>query len=82
MCPYCNSDNYVKNGKVNKKQTYLCKNCGKRFVKNREKNAYGKIIREKALKLYSEGLSLRKVAKITNIPHTTINYWVRKYKLQ
>ncbi|NPA51705.1 MAG: IS1 family transposase [Aquificae bacterium] len=82
MCPYCGDDNYVKNGKVNQKQTYLCKTCRKRFVKNREKNAYGKLIREKALNLYKEGLSLRKISKLTNIPHTTINYWVRKYKLQ
>lgn len=79
MCPYCESNDYVKNGKVNGKQTYLCKSCGKRFIKNREKNAYNQIKKEKAISLYRKGLSLRKIAKMTNIPHTTINYWVRKY---
>ncbi len=30
-CPHCNNKNYVKNGKVNKKQRYLCKECRYNF---------------------------------------------------
>ena len=32
-CPYCHHDKVVKNGKnANGKQTYRCKDCGKRFL--------------------------------------------------
>ena len=34
-CPTCNSKNIVKNGSIhNRKQKFLCKNCGRQFIEN------------------------------------------------
>ena len=32
VCPDCNSDNIGKDGRYKRKQRYLCKTCGRRFV--------------------------------------------------
>lgn len=31
VCPYCESTSIVKNGKLNRKQRYICKSCKKSF---------------------------------------------------
>ena len=31
FCPYCKSISIIKNGKLNERQRYLCKNCNKSF---------------------------------------------------
>ncbi|MDH5482870.1 MAG: IS6 family transposase [Candidatus Bathyarchaeota archaeon] len=87
ICKYCGSENVVKNGHVNEKQFYLCKNCGHKFV---EPKAYPKMrtkgrIIATAIDLYFEGLSVRKVqAQIDKIfdvkvSQVSIWKWMKKY---
>lgn len=62
-CTHCGSENYIKYGKKNSKQVYMCKNCKRRFVDNlyfERLKVEPKIICV-TLDLYFKGISLRKI---------------------
>jgi len=67
QCPECESYAVVKNGKrmteQGKKQRYVCKDCGKRFVpeRNKHRKASVKLV-ALCMDLYFKGLSLRKIS--------------------
>jgi transposase-like protein len=87
ICKYCESENVVKNGRVNGKQFYLCKNCSHKFV---EPEVYPKMrtksrVIATAIDLYFEGLSVRKV-KVqidkffgVKVSQVSIWKWMMKY---
>ena len=86
-CTHCGSENYIKYGKKNSKQVYMCKNCKRRFVDNlyfERLKAEPKIICV-TLDLYFKGISLRKIADHLkqfynlNIHFTTLYHWIRRY---
>lgn len=87
ICKYCGSEHVVKNGHVQGKQFYKCKNCGHKFV---EPKAFPKMrvesrIISTSIDLYYEGLSVRKVQtqieKIfgVNVSQVTVWKWITKY---
>jgi putative transposase len=88
-CKYCHSESVVKNGKVNGKQVYKCKACGKRFVKNGKfaKMRTDKNIIVAAINLYYDGLSLRKTQQNLKrlfgkkVSQVTILNWIKKYSI-
>ena len=41
-CPYCSSENLIKNGKRKEKQRWLCQNCKRTHTENAEIAAYKK----------------------------------------
>ena len=88
-CPYCHHDKVVKNGKnANGKQTYRCKDCGKRFlhtgqVAGRHATA-GQI--GGAIRMYYGGTSYKQTAEtmgdVLNMPEPskeTLYRWVTEY---
>ena len=90
-CAYCNSPNVVKNGKRNcngwTKQRYLCRDCKRTFIQNKD---FSKVKAEPkivtlVLDLYFKGLSLRKIKDHLKqfygieINHSTIYRWIKKY---
>ena len=79
ICPDCGSENCVKNGRAKGKQTYLCKECYTRFIINRQKKKYPRTIKFKAVKMYKEGISISKIAKLLDIPVQNISYWIKVY---
>ena len=63
ICKYCDSENVVKNRHVHRKQFYLCKNCGHKFVEPRaypKMRTKGRVVAT-AIDLYFSGLSTGKV---------------------
>ena len=70
-CPYCNSDNVVKNGKDNKgKQRFLCKNeeCKhKTFLLDYSDIGREKYIKDLILKMAINGSGIRDTARVLNI---------------
>jgi transposase-like protein len=89
-CKFCGSERVVKNGKKNDKQTYKCKDCGHRFYLNNtfsNMRTDGRII-AKALDLYFDGLSVRKVRRQLkkmfglDISFQSVYYWIKKYSKQ
>lgn len=90
-CPYCHSENIVKNGdrKIKNgesRQRFLCRDCKKRFVLDPLKGfkGNGKII-TLALDLFFKGLSLRKIIDTINqfyglkLHHETVRRWIMKF---
>ena len=86
-CTHCGSEEYIKYGKKNGKQIYLCKDCKKRFVDNlyfERIKADPKVICV-TLDLYFKGISLRKISDHLKqfynleIHFTTVFNWIKKY---
>jgi len=76
-CKKCGSEKIVKNGKKEKKQNYLCKNCKHQFV-----NEYGRHTEQEeklSVLLYCMGLSMTAIGKILHYHTSTIMRWIRRY---
>ena len=62
----------VKDGKVRGRQRYLCGSCNRHFFPDakhpREKG-------EEALKMYSNGMSMRAISRVLNVPLSTVFKW-------
>ncbi|WLD23775.1 IS1 family transposase [Flavobacterium dauae] len=73
LCRFCKSANTVKNGTTkNKKQQYLCKQCGKRFIEHYTYRAYRPYINKQIVTLTKEGLGIRSIARVLAVSATTI----------
>lgn len=90
-CVYCKSENIVKNGnrkcKTRNKQRFLCRDCKKTFIQDKE---FSKIkgdpkIITLVLDLYFKGISLRKIQDHLKqfykfkVHHETIRKWILKF---
>ena len=77
-CPKCKCPEVVKNGKVQDKQRYKCKNCGFQFMRLTPR---GRPASEKAhaLELYTTGLSMNSIAKILNVSTTAVMKWIKSF---
>lgn len=78
-CKHCGSDKIVKDGIVNKKQRYLCRECKKtcRAGDRREKYTIEKKI--KVIKLYTEGMGLRSIERLEGVPTALSIHWIRNF---
>ena len=76
--PECGSEKVVKDGKQRGKQTYLCKVCHRRFTPSATKLDRPSHIKQKAIKLYINGMSINAISKVLNIPYMTVWRWVNK----
>jgi len=86
-CKFCGSENYIKYGKRNGKQNYMCKDCGRKFVDNlyfENLKVNPKIICL-TLDLYFKGVSLRKISDHLkqfhdiDVCYTTVFRWIDRY---
>lgn len=87
LCKMCDSPNTVKIGKVNGKQRYMCRACGKTFLD--DDNFAGmrnkRHIIATALDLYFDGMSVRKVQKQieyifrVKVSQVAVYKWIIKY---
>ena len=84
-CPYCNSDNVIKNGKNTKgKQVYICKNqeCDHiTFPEEYIYNACEPKIKEKIFDLTVNGNGTRAIARILGISTNTVTSELKKNNL-
>lgn len=90
-CPYCNSESIVKNGsrkcKTMTKIRYLCKDCKKTFIQDKdfEKIKVTPEMLTVTLDLYFKGVSLRKIADHLSQIHkieigkSTVHRWIIGY---
>lgn len=76
-CPRCNCDKHVKDGIVQGRQRYLCKECQYRYTVAFR----GKPIELKrfALALYLEGMGFRSIERIIKVSNVTVMRWVRSF---
>jgi len=78
-CIKCNRDNKIKDGLIRGKQRYRCKNCNYRFTVERRSSEKPLELKQKALRLYLEGLGIRAIGRVLNINFVTVYYWIKKF---
>ena len=76
-CPKCSSTKTRKNGFRRGKQCFQCQVCGRQFVESPTMQPYSSETKELCLKMYSKGMGLRNIERVTEIHHTTIMKWVK-----
>lgn len=73
ICPHCNSNQIIKNGKTKTgKQQFLCKSCEKRFIDFYTYSAYQPNLNQQIILLTKEGLGVRSTARVLKISTTTL----------
>lgn len=78
-CPACQSERTVKNGKAkNGTQTYLCKDCGRRFHPNAQPVAHSEETQKQIFDALHERMSLRGIERVFGVHRNTVNRWVKK----
>jgi len=76
VCPTCGSEHLIKNGSAhNGKSKYQCKSCGHQFVVNPTKTTVSKEIKQLIDRLLLERISLRGIARLTQISW----FWLQDY---
>jgi transposase-like protein len=64
-CPYCDSDEMIRNGHApNGKQKYLCHKCKRQSRENSTPNVYSEEKKEEIVRAYEERSSLRGLERI------------------
>lgn len=90
-CPGCYGNNIIKKGqvktKLDTKQIYLCKECGKRFHDRKMPNkTYGPRIIINAISCYNLGYTLDESSKLINrrfkvkVSKSSVHEWIREFK--
>lgn len=60
----------------------MCRDCGKRFLGDTSRHHYHKRVREEALKMYANGMSMRAISRVLNVPLGTVFTWIKRYGRQ
>ena len=79
LCKHCGGDKIVKDGVLKKKQRYLCKECNKTFRIGDDREKYQLEKRIRVIKLYTEGMGLRSIERVENIPASLLVHWIRGF---
>lgn len=80
-CRYCQEENQqIKDGR-NKSgtQKYLCKLCQRRYTPEPAANGYKDEVRQQAIKLYVDGMNLRRIGRHLGISPQSAANWVNAY---
>jgi transposase-like protein len=77
-CPSCQSTTrQVKHGRnPSGSQRYLCQTCQRTYTPEPTPSGYAAATRQQALRLYADGLNLRRIARQLGVVHQTVANWV------
>ena len=76
-CPKCRSAVRTKNGKVQGKQRYKCKDCGCNYTRSSlSRTPLNKRI--ECIRLYLEGVGFRGIERLTGVSHVTVMRWINR----
>ena len=83
-CPYCQATSKQhKNGRTQAgSQRYKCQHCGRRYSPEPKAHGYDDTLRQQAVKLYSDGMNFRRIARHLGVNHQTVINWVNAYSAQ
>jgi transposase-like protein len=80
-CPKCGAS--VKQNKIGKtsagSQRYRCFVCQCKYTPEKKKRGYGAELRQQALRLYVDGMNLRRIGRQLGIDHRTVSDWVKAH---
>src|SRR5512133_803496 len=80
-CPYCQSqEKQVKNGlNPSGSQHYRCKECQRNYTPAPSEQGYPVAVREQAIKLYVDGMNLRRIGRTLGVNHQSVANWVTQH---
>ena len=79
LCKHCGSGIRVKNGYVQGKQRYKCKECRKTYREGDLRERYSNEQRLRVIKWYLEGAGIMSIERMEGVPNPLIIKWVRKF---
>jgi len=81
QCAYCQRETkQVKNGlNVSGSQRYRCQHCQRNYTPTPTSQGYPAALREQAIKLYVEGMNLRRIGRLLEVNHQSVANWVNEY---
>jgi IS1 family transposase len=83
-CPHCKDEQQqVKIGhNPSGSQRYLCKVCRRKYTPEPKEHGYSQAVRHVALKLYVDGMNLRRIGRTLGVDHQTVANWVTAHANQ
>jgi transposase-like protein len=80
QCPHCQrSEQQVKIGfNESGSQRYLCQACRRKYTPVPNRQGYAASTRQAALRLYADGMNLRRIARTLGVTHPTVANWVNE----
>jgi transposase-like protein len=83
-CPYChNHEEQIKAGRNGSgSQRYKCKVCNRHYTPEPREKGYPQEIRQQAVRLYVDGMNLRRIARHLGVNHQSVANWVAAYAAQ
>ena len=79
LCKHCGSENIVKDGFIKCKQRYLCKSCSRTFRIGDSREKYDTQKKIRIIKLYTEGVGIRSIERLEEVPSSLIIHWIRSF---
>lgn len=81
-CPKCSGNEAVRNGILNQRQRFRCKQCNYNFTVAKAGKGISSYYVVKALQLYIEGVSYREIERLLGVSHVSVMNWVKKYQVK
>jgi len=80
-CPKCQATTgQVKAGlTASGSQRYQCQNCQRKHTPEPKQQGYPDQMRQQALRLYVDGMNLRRIARHLGVVHQTVANWVKAH---
>lgn len=80
-CPHCqNTENQVKAGRTRAgSQRYKCNDCQRIYTPHPKQAGYPDEMRQQAVKLYVDGMNLRRIGRHLGVDHKTVSYWLKAH---
>ena len=80
-CKYCNGNKINKFGKQNNKQRYLCRECRKTFIIDKDEryrlDKYSLNKRKLAITMYINNVGIRSIERILGVSNVLILNWIK-----
>jgi transposase-like protein len=80
-CPHCHkTTRQVKIGRTKAgSQRYQCQHCHRKYTPVPKAQGYADSLRQQAVRLYVDGMNLRRIARYLGVVHQTVANWVKAY---
>lgn len=77
-CPHCQQNTrQVKVGRTKAgSQRYQCQHCRRRYTPQPKAQGYPDSVRQQAMRLYVDGMNLRRIARHLGVVHQSVANWV------
>jgi transposase-like protein len=83
-CPYCQAtEGQVKNGlNPSGTQRWLCRRCRRVYTPEPKPLGYDEATRLAAVKLYVDGMNIRRIGRTLGVNHQSVANWVKAHAAQ